>query len=170
MLFLERINPFSIIVSHFKTFHDEANNKPCYAERAAHVLIPALIAVAMVYSADILASKELCASLLNGFAILGGFLINAAFVITTKKDSLISGQPNAKYQRLLSETFDNTLFQILLCFAAVVLCAIFPLLNLAQENENTFILKAMSCVIFTLSIMFMITLLMILKRLNKIFE
>lgn len=167
MLILERINPFGIVVSHFETFYDHSKDrKPCYFERFVHIVVPFLLSGTAVYLLGAVATKDLCSSLLNGFAILGGFLINAAFVITAKKETLEAGTPSPTYHTLLSETFDNTLFEILLCFVVVVLCAIFPMLGKGDVE----VVRAMSCVIFGFSIMFMVTLLMILKRLNKIFQ
>lgn len=170
MLFFERLNPFIIVKKHFETFYNAAeDNKPCWIERSLHIAVPIAIGLLITIVFNVSITAEVNSALFNGFAIMGGFLINASFVLTEKRDTARKAAPNDKYEVLIRETFYNTSFGILICFTNVIFCSLYPLTLTDKGKDPSLLNLLMNNLIYDLSILFVLTLLMVLKRLNRIF-
>jgi len=166
VLLLSRIDPTGIIVSHFKTFYDARNGKTSIGEIAAFSTAVILSGVA-AYWLNPKISSELFSSLLSFYAIIGGFLISALFIIITYGDVIDGNRKNLpeaelnRYKKIHEEIFSNTSFGVLTAVIGSSLCVVFSL----TDCHRIVIAVSASCIV-----MFMHTLLLVLKRLDRLFR
>ena len=161
--FFERINPTKIILNHFRTLYNASTQKVDWIEVFLVSVGPWLASGFMIYK-KVTINEDLANILFAAFAITGGFLINALVVLTDKSHQLRTESPDEERLSLLRETFYNTSFGVLVCVFSVIFCAAYPFLsNGIVQNIFTF------C-IFSFAFLFVHTLLMVIKRLNRIFE
>ncbi len=187
--FFERISPVSIIKNHFATLRNDRTDSYDFIEAILVIALP--IAIAWAFCAVPISINDTIAnSLLNLFAIMGGFLINALVLLATRKAeelrykaTLKNQQPNDPLEeqavleriRLLEETSHNTSFGILVCLLAVLCCVgvtatektqqiVIPKIDYVIHLENAF-----SFLIIMFLTLFMFIILMVTKRVNNIF-
>lgn len=166
MLIFKRINPVPIIISHFSTFYDESSNEPSWIEICA-LLVAILIGGIAFYLIDPKLNDEFQSSLLNFYAIVGGFLVSALFVVTNHREISSSsgkGLPQDEVHaisKLRSELFGNLSFGVLLAFIGAGICV---LLAIGFHPRTT------GAVIVSTFILFIHTLLVVIKRLDVIFK
>ena len=170
MLILDRINPCTIVKNHFCTLYHAGTGKVAKLEVVIHLAAPFILGAFLSFCKKIYVTQSMSESLFNGFAIMGGFLISASFVLAEKRDASKKDKPNDSYEEILKETFYNTSFGILLCFLSVIFCAIYPLFLDDKGMPITSAGYFFSGLIFSLSAMFLLTILIVLKRLDYIFS
>lgn len=171
---IERINPWKIIRNHFFTLkNDQINRFDIFEISFVYVIIP----ISILFLAGVctkLASKMPYSDLLSVFAIMGGFLVNALVLLIDKRQALQQGTPTNQAD-LIKETFYNTSFGILICFVAVILCG----LGTFTDEKDCLIRIYSQCwsstqiinsFILIFSWWFIHTILMVIKRLNTVFE
>ena len=106
-------------------------------------------------------------SILNFYAIIGGFLISALFIIISYGDVIDQNRrrlPESemrRYNKLRGEIFSNTSFGVLMAFIGSAISALMML------GFHVRILTALS--VFCI-LLFIHTLLMVLKRIDRLFR
>lgn len=166
MQFINRINPASIITEHFKTLYDARSGDTSWFEIAALVVLMAAVAIAAALWLPT-PSVEFASSLLNFYAIVGGFLISALFIIVSYGDAIWNNRgnlPTAELEQartLQKEIFSNVSFGVFTAFFGAIVCVFYAIATVQD------ILKILMSALFVL---FAHTLLMVLKRLDKLFR
>lgn len=166
MLILSRINPSGIVVSHFKTFYNAQTGKTAVGEIVAFVAAIVLSGAA-TYWLNPSISADLFSSLLSFYAIIGGFLISALFIIITFGDVIDRNRRNlpeselSRYKKIHEEIFSNTSFGVLVAVVGSALCVVYSL----TDCHRLVIAVSASCIVI-----FIHTLLLVLKRLDRLFR
>lgn len=163
--FFERINLLNIVLKHFGTLYNAQNDKPnIYSEIIPLLVLPWLLGYFLVYQLDIIIDKNISTYLFGGYSVAGGFLINALMVLADKYHHTKNQTPNDEQECILKETFYNTSFGVLICLLSVILSSIYALI------QSDLLSQIFSVLIYGLSFLFIHTLLMVIKRLNKVFD
>lgn len=160
MIFWERLNITKIIVNHFSTFYNNQDNKEIdWLELAVYFSILLLLSA---FSAVFLPVTRLNV-ILTPLTIFTGFLFSALFVIIDKKD----GKTN-QIKELISEVYDNISFSILMSFFVILFVIInYVMISFScDEIYNRIVLG----IVYFLLLNFAYSLMMVIKRLYKIFE
>jgi hypothetical protein len=165
ILLFSRISPLKIITNHFETFYDARDKKfTILTEIIPLLIIGALIAYFLPYQFSIVIGKEMSPYIIGGFSVAGGFLINSLMVLAEKRTCKKDIAPEEPDSKLLKETFYNTSFGVLICLLATLSCILYPI------SEAVVWTQILSSIIYFLTTLFFHTVLMVLKRLSKIFD
>lgn len=155
-LFNAKVNVLSIIKDHYKTFYNARTNKVSIIDIITFTVTPLIVAVVLVCCFKLSLISHIN-SLITVYSIFAGLLLNFLVLIVgvKKKDS-------ENYNKLIIETITNTSFAILLTLFNVVLLCIMEYITLQV------IIQILTVVIIFLSLVFVFTVLMILKRIYKL--
>ena len=162
--FFQRLNLVKIVTNHFSTFYSDSTKTINWLELLIVIVLPFAIAAYLIFPNETELSEDTVQSLFQAFAIMGGFLINTLVVLTDKKQKYKEGRLCLDQYILLKETLYNTSYGVLLCIICVILCAMHSFLI------ATSYLNLLNFLILATCFAFIHTLLMVIKRLNKIFE
>src|SRR5688572_29044479 len=99
MLFLTRINPWSIVAEHYKTFYNAATGRIAWTEVVTQLVL-ACVVVGLVWTFVPKISNEFASALLNFYAIVGGFLVSALFLVVSYGDTITSNRATLPRQEL----------------------------------------------------------------------
>jgi hypothetical protein len=163
---LSRINPLSIISRHFSTLYDSRTGSISSLEIAVILLVAVACGIVAGAAAPNLVQK-VAGGLLNFYAIVGGFLISALFMIVTYGDTIWSNRKDLpkgeldQAKTLQREIFSNVCFGVLVAFAGSALCIFLPV----EATE-----RYVSGGVAFLLVIFVHTILMVLKRLEALFR
>lgn len=155
-----KINITSIISDHLKTLHVFKSENVSKLDITVFYVIPLIVSALIVY-AGAPVNKDLYSILSTSFSIFAALLFSLLAIIymlhqylSTKKDKNVKNKKTVLY-----ETFSNVSYCILLCIVSVVaiisasVTTIFP-----EELEGV--------IIYYFSIHFLLTLVMVLKRMH----
>lgn len=161
----EKINFFKIIQDHFSTLKEHDTGQYSIADIVIFFLVPAIAAVALSYF-NIFLSSDLATVLLTVMSILTGLMFNLIvlmYEVITKstKEHGKEGKNDRLKLSFLREVYSNISFSI---FVSIIMLCL--LLIFFMVKENTFAMAIMSGLIFGLLFIFVLTLLMILKRIH----
>ena len=161
MIFFDRLNINKIVVNHFSTFYDNRNSKKSvdWIELSVYFFVLLFISV---LSAILLPITRLNV-ILTPLTIFTGFLFSALFVIIDKKDG-----KTQQVKELISEVYDNISFSILMSFLVILFIVVnYVMINFSCEHVYNRIILG---IIYFLLLNFAYSLIMVMKRLYKIFE
>lgn len=166
MMLFRRISPSKIISNHFETLYDEGQEGEVnfWSEIVPLLLIATFIALVLIIYFKITINEKVITYFIGAFSVVGGFLINALMVLAEKRGDNSGAGASSTKDKLLRETFYNTSFGVLICLVINLLCILYPLFDSLKWQE------LMSGVIYFLTTLFFHTLLMVVKRINKVFE
>ena len=166
MLIFYRINPGPVIARHFATFYDDQSKKTSWLEIFALSIVIVAGGVSF-YFFNPKIYDAFQSSMLNFYAIVGGFLVSALFVVTNHREiSQTSGRGIPKDEidaisKLRGELFSNLSFGVLLAFLGAGMCVLLAV-NFYPRITGAIIVGAF--------ILFGHTLLVVIKRLDNIFR
>ena len=160
MIFLERLNITKIIVNHFSTFYNNQDNRKI--DRLELAVYFSILLLLSVISAIFLPVTRMNV-VLTPLTIFTGFLFSALFVIIDKKEG-----KTKQIKELISEVYDNISFSILMSFFIILFMIInYVMISFdVSELYNRIILG----IVYFLLLNFSYSLMMVIKRLYKIFE
>ncbi len=160
MIFFERLNISKIIVNHFSTFYNNQDNRKI--DRLELAVYFSILLLLSVISAIFLPVTRMNV-VLTPLTIFTGFLFSALFVIIDKKEG-----KTKQIKELISEVYDNISFSILMSFFIILFMIInYVMISFdVSELYNRIILG----IVYFLLLNFSYSLMMIIKRLYKIFE
>lgn len=124
-------------------------------------IIPALFAIAIVLIRCI--DKEI----LNNLNIVLSILIAMFFSVLSILTAFEQKNKNKKYQQLLNETFTTTIFEIILCLSLLLISFVALFIS---DFKNSLFLEIISVIIYYLTIVTILNILVIIKRLKVLFE
>ncbi|OLA80505.1 MAG: hypothetical protein BHW58_07650 [Azospirillum sp. 51_20] len=160
MIFFERLNISKIIVNHFSTFYNNQDNRKI--DRLELAVYFSILLLLSVISAIFLPVTRMNV-VLTPLTIFTGFLFSALFVIIDKKEG-----KTKQIKELISEVYDNISFSILMSFFIILFMIInYVMISFdVSELYNRIILG----IVYFLLLNFSYSLMMVIKRLYKIFE
>ena len=160
MIFFERLNISKIIVNHFSTFYNNQDNRKI--DRLELAVYFSILLLLSVISAIVLPVTRMNV-VLTPLTIFTGFLFSALFVIIDKKEG-----KTKQIKELISEVYDNISFSILMSFFIILFMIInYVMISFdVSELYNRIILG----IVYFLLLNFSYSLMMVIKRLYKIFE
>ncbi len=160
MIFFERLNISKIIVNHFSTFYNNQDNRKI--DRLELAVYFSILLLLSVISAIFLPVTRMNV-VLTPLTIFTGFLFSALFVIIDKKEG-----KTTQIKELISEVYDNISFSILMSFFIILFMIInYVMISFdVSELYNRIILG----IVYFLLLNFSYSLMMVIKRLYKIFE
>ena len=160
MIFFERLNISKIIVNHFSTFYNNQDNRKI--DRLELAVYFSILLLLSVISAIFLPVTRINV-VLTPLTIFTGFLFSALFVIIDKKEG-----KTKQIKELISEVYDNISFSILMSFFIILFMIInYVMISFdVSELYNRIILG----IVYFLLLNFSYSLMMVIKRLYKIFE
>lgn len=154
-----KINPRQIIVDHVATLRDHGTGSISPFDIGIFIALPALAGLAS-YIFERSMSDNVIAILVSSFSIFAGLLINVLVLIyTVSLRAREEFDEGALERDFLREIFANVSYEILV---SIVIVAFLSVLSLLKDNARV----AVSSVIIALSINFVLTLLMVIKRLH----
>lgn len=126
-----------------------------------------IYAIPIIFAITI--SRKQCVSkdILDNLNIILSILISMFFAVLSILCSINSKTKDEKYQLLLKETFTSTVFEIIICL--LLLFASFSILFIGKY-ENSIILQSVSILIYYLTMIVILNILIIIKRIKSIFD
>ena len=160
MIIIERLNTPKIKVNHFSTFYNNQDNRKI--DRLELAVYFSILLLLSVISAIFLPVTRMNV-VLTPLTIFTGFLFSALFVIIDKKEG-----KTKQIKELISEVYDNISFSILMSFFIILFMIInYVMISFdVSELYNRIILG----IVYFLLLNFSYSLMMVIKRLYKIFE
>lgn len=150
-----KINIMSIVAEHYSTFRDDGANEYSAADFVVMLVVPIVVSVlASVYGVKIDDSNV--GALISAFAIFAGLLFNVLVLIYSIKDK---GDGDDLKSRLISQTFANVSFSVMLCLVGVFLMSALLFVDGVLQS-------LIEIVVYFLTLSFLLTMLMVLKRLH----
>jgi hypothetical protein len=168
-----KINIFGIVQAHIHTLRNYRTNKLHYPDIVLFIFLPLIISVLLVYL-DFPLNDGMVNALITSFSIFAALLFNLLLLVygLTEKEN---GKPNVSNDKLsiLREIYINVSFCILVSVITTII-----LLAYFLRTKNCLLFKIDVCyfrwiqslIAYYLSFQFLLTLLMILKRIYKLLE
>ena len=157
--FIPKINNFfdirTIVSNHFKIFNGN------YFQMISIYFFPVLFSIWIVMRQQV--TKEI----LEEVNLIITILTSMFFAIIGVLGSVNVNKKNNKYKKIVEETFNSTLFEIICCIAILLISFILIFINNYQE---TTCLKIFSIIIYYLFIIVVFNIMLILKRIKMIIE
>lgn len=163
---LEKINPIYIIRAHGKTLRDDITGKISKGDYFIFFIVPGIISLFLVYRSCSL-NPGITNMLLTAMSISVPLMLNLLVLmydisqntINQKVTGIIVKKYNTKL-KYLEETCDNISFSVLIALASVIVLGFYSL-NLWDYH---YYLIGLTLVVYYLLGVFILTILMILKR------
>ncbi|PIR31617.1 MAG: hypothetical protein COV36_07780 [Alphaproteobacteria bacterium CG11_big_fil_rev_8_21_14_0_20_44_7] len=167
---MKRFNPTSIVKKHFKTLHKEGKDKLNLSEVALFSVIP--LALAAIISVFYLLDEGTAKILVTVFAVFAGLFLNLLAMIYNVFDRSFQrnniydnfGEDRKEKLFLFEEMIHNIAFGVLISIMMVILSLAFVLF----AKENPILLDILNFLIHFFLIVFIFTVLMVLKRLDNL--
>jgi hypothetical protein len=161
----ERISPAKIVLKHFETLYNAKTAKINWICEVIPLLLFAIaVSFYLPFKLEVIIDSKISPYILGGFSVAGGFLINSLMVLAEKQSDKTEIKAADQNNKLLKETFYNTSFGVLICLLATLVCIVYPI------SKNVLWMSVLSGFIYFLTIFFFHTVLMVIKRLSKIFD
>ena len=145
----------SIFAQHFKVFRGN------WLQFFSISIVPILFSIGIVQIRCV--DKEI----LNNLNIVLSILIAMFFSVLSILSAFDGQTSRDKYQQLLTETFTTTIFEIILCLLLLLISFIVLFIGVF---EKTVILKIVSGIIYYLTIVAILNILVIIKRIKVLFD
>jgi hypothetical protein len=162
-----KINVIRIVRDHIRTLRDYGTARLSFGDLTLFFVIPLIVAAVMSWLGKTL-SIDTINVLIQAFAILVGLLLNLLVLIFTaiRREAVIGADPNQKLEQqtkitILKETFANLSYSVLVGL-------IIALLLLLALRHNSLIVRTATFFIYAGSLHFVLTLLMVLKRVHSL--
>ena len=157
----DKINIIKIVKDHISTLKDYRTDKYKIGDFFLFFGIPFLIVVILVFF-NILLTSKLISLLITSLSIFAALLFNLLLLIYDVVQKAKNGSKNARIKiRFLKEVYSNISFCILIAVLSVAI-----LILISIFNNITTLIYFFNWIAYYLIILFLLTLLMILKRIH----
>ena len=160
-----KINVSGIVLDHLGTLKELDSQSQSKYDLSLFFVFPLLTSI-LFSILNIRLDKDLVSILINVFAIFAGLLFNLLILmydVISKQSGSNGKEEKDKIKfKLLKEIYYNISFGIFLSLVIVVILSISMIFLLKSFNS------VLSFIVFALSILFVLTLLMILKRIHNL--
>lgn len=150
-----------ILQDHFKTLVNANTNRPGFDDYLTFLILPILIAC-FFYFGGLRVDKDSIETIVGSLSIFVGLLFNALVILL---DVARKHESKEIKQIIVKELTANISFSIIISFAAI-----FIMLFGFVENLNNTIKAAINVISFFLLAEFLLTFLMVMKRVYLIFK
>ncbi len=167
---MRRFSPHSIVQRHFKTLHIEGKDKMNWLEFSFFSIIPLAIGafVSSVYRID----PDTSRILVTVFAVFAGLFLNLLAMIynifdrSFQRDNIMTNHGEGRKAKLFmfEETIHNIAFGVLVSITIVITSLMIVLFG----HISVGLLVGMNYVVHTLLVVFIVTVLLVLKRLDNL--
>ena len=158
---LDKVNIIGIVVDHIRTLRNYGTDKTSISDILLFFGVPGVVAGMLLHFYGTL-SPPLTASVTTLLSIFAALLFNLLLIVydvTGRSEE--DPHRNKLKQQVLQEVFSNISFAIL-----VAICAIVSILNILLFKEVYTAQNVLSVLTFYLVTLFLLTLLMLLKRVH----
>lgn len=159
MSLLSKINITSIVKNHLNTLVNDNDKRPEFDDWLTFLIIPIVVAITLSYF-DVNLNKDVVNVIITALSIFVGLLFNVVVLVF---DIINKESTTAIKKRLMNEIITNISYCILLSLVAI-------LISLFVFLDNCFVVKTISFIIYFLLSNFLVTLLMVLKRVYVLFD
>lgn len=156
----EKINVTGIFKKHFDTFKSYKTGKRHLPDIMLFLISPLVISLLLIFFHHLL-TKELANIMATSFSVFAGLLLNLLLLLFDLVDKE-ENKKNAKITKLLEELYSNISFCILISVIIV-----FLLFALFLDITSIWYIRALSFFVYYFLFMFMLTLIMVIKRIDK---
>ncbi|MFQ6696008.1 MAG: hypothetical protein ACLRFF_03720 [Alphaproteobacteria bacterium] len=170
--FFKRCSVGSIIVNHYNTFYDDATEDKRCSKSEIFWQFFFFIGISLLATYfGLFFTKTALDSILTVQSILTPFLFSTLFIVADKRHGIENG---TKRYRLINDTIKNIAFNILLSILIIIITVIY-LVCLPETSDKTTIVSALFCNALNILMYFFIlnqmyVFIMIMKRVNKMFD
>ncbi len=170
--FFKRCSVGSIIVNHYNTFYDDATEDKRRSKSEIFWQFFFFIGISLLATyLGLFFTKIALDSILTVQSILTPFLFSTLFIVADKRHGIENG---TKRYRLINDTIKNIAFNILLSILIIIITVIY-LVCLPETSDKTTIVSALFCNALNILMYFFIlnqmyVFIMIMKRVNKMFD
>lgn len=155
----DKINVLTIVRSHLDTLKNDNTKKAGVDDWFVFLLVPLAIAGVLVWMGVDL-SERATNIIITSLAILVGLLFNVIVLLF----DLVSKDGSRKLKnRILKEVLANITFAVLIAIVAIIL-------TLLTSLPNIWVVRAVEIVLYFLLTKFLLTCLMVLKRIYALFR
>lgn len=159
MKLFDKVNIILIIQNHLATLKNDNSKKPEASDYFTFLFIPIVVSAILIYF-KVLLSSEAINILITTLSILVGLLFNVIVLIF---DIIKRDASNKTKNLVLKELFSNISFTILISILTITF-------TLFTFFENSLAKVIFTGIVYFLLSLFMLTVLMILKRMHKLFS
>lgn len=170
---MSKINIAPVILAHLRTLRDyRFGNRVSYSDLFVFFIIP-IIAAALLISIGFGYRVDAVSAFLNAFSVLTGLLLNLLVLVFTLASAAAPMNMDIQKRKvLLTEIFANVCFCVLIAISVV--CTALVSLSYMRSSSGAVTGRAATFLLTLLTSNFVLTLLMIIKRmfvlLNKEIE
>lgn len=155
----DKINAIEIIQEHFHTLKSNKTGKISASDIFLFFIIPLFISLLLTHL-NILLDKDIVNTMATSSSLFAGLLLNLLLLVFDLTDKIGDDEP--KIQEALKQLYLNISFSILVS----ILIILFLLAFFLNPSSNLYI-KILSFLTYYLLFVFILTLLMVLKRIYK---
>ncbi|MEZ4713139.1 MAG: hypothetical protein R3A44_38475 [Caldilineaceae bacterium] len=161
---LTKLNIWSIISDHFQTLKKYKGKGYSKSDILAFYGLPILVASLLIFWFSV--SDEVANALITSLSVFAGLLLNLLLLVfdTLRKEE---AKEDKVRQQVLKETYSNISYAILISLLCIILLVGFAIWDGGFSGTWVTVLKIVaSWIVYFLTINFLLTLLMILKRVH----
>jgi hypothetical protein len=159
---MSKINVLPVIFRHLETLRDYGEEKPSWTDYSLFLFIPIICGVALAWYGFGFRTDAVT-GFLNAFSIFTGLLLNVLILVFTLTGSTSPINIDVRLRReLLRQVFVNICFAIIV--SVVVVCAAIVALSYMRSEPGARTGVVATAVLTACTINFVLTLLMIVKR------
>lgn len=153
-----KINVSQICSNHFASLVNDNTKKAATDDYATFLVVPAIVATVLIYF-QITLGKEVISLIVAALSIFVGLLFNVIVLIF----DIINRNPKKKIKNeFLRQILANISFTILLSVVTIVICFV-------ALADHRYIINVSNWIVYFLLVLFLTTILMILKRMYVLF-
>ena len=156
----DKINVYRIVLDHFQTLKDYKTRRYRIGDFAIFFLVPLAVGAIVITFVGTLGPNSITI-VTTSLSIFAALLFNLLLLIYDLVRKEGSDQQNSLRKQFLREIHSNLSFSILVALISVVLSLV-----LALTNDSGAMEKVLSFVVYYMLSLFMLTLLMVLKRVH----
>ncbi len=165
---MDKINVLPVISKHLETLSNYGEDKRSWSDYCLFLIIPILCGVALAWSGFGFRTDAVN-GFLNAFSIFTGLLLNVLILVFTLTGSTSPLNIDVRLRReLLRQVFANICFTILI--SIVVVCAAIIALAYMKSEPGARTGPVATAVLASFTLNFVLTLLMIIKRMFVLLE
>lgn len=172
MSIFEKIDVSEIIKRHFATLSNADTKKIHWPEIRFFYIYPIILIFTLVSYYKHTLSKDMADLFIQGFALMGGFLINALVMLMDRRRNYDDSKKYSERVSLIEETYVNTAFGVLVSFIIIIFAgiAVGTTSGKCVSDFCTVGRVTITSLTYYCFVIFLHTLAMVLKRLDRIFR
>lgn len=158
-----KINIIDIVLDHINTLRNSRTNKIYFPDLFLFFILPLFLSGVLIYK-DLVVNTQLATALLAAFSVFAALLLNLLLLVFDIADKVNKKDEGHKiFYNILKEIYINISFCILLSVIIIVV-----LFSFFAGFKSVIYLRILSFITYSISINFILSLVMILKRIYRL--